>query len=179
MIREIIDPLEMERRKPTSAPIRRPNWGLRRAPAVSGARSYPCCSMEDVAMRTFDFSPFARNAIGFETLFDRLNDRHQNNIAIAGFSSEEITITSEASLLTVAGKKQDKRDVEYLYQGISARSFERRFNLADYIEVEDAAFENGLLHINLVRRVPERMKPRRIEIGNVTKLDTKGTGKAA
>ena len=150
-------------------------------------------------MRTFDFSPFARNAIGFETLFDRLNDRHQDdnegyppydivrkgegqfqiNIAIAGFSSEEITITSEASLLTVAGKKQDKRDVEYLYQGISARSFERRFNLADYIEVENAAFENGLLHINLVRRIPEKMKPRKIVIGNVTQLETKGSGKAA
>ena len=150
-------------------------------------------------MRTIDFSPFARNAIGFETLFDRLNDRHQDtnegyppydivrkgedqfpiNIAIAGFSPDEVTITSEASLLTVAGKKQDKRDIEYLYQGISARSFERRFNLADYIEVEDATFENGLLHINLVRRIPDKMKPRKIAIGNVTQLETKGSGKAA
>ena len=150
-------------------------------------------------MRTIDFSPFARNAIGFETLFDRLNERHQEtnegyppydiirkgedqfqiNIAIAGFSPDEVTITSEASLLTVAGKKQDKRDVEYLYQGISARSFERHFNLADYIEVEDAAFENGLLHINLVRRIPEKLKPRKIAIGNVTQLETKGSGKAA
>jgi molecular chaperone IbpA len=154
--------------------------------------------MEDVAMRTFDFSPFARNAIGFETLFDRLNDRHQDNnegyppydiirkgedqfqinIAIAGFSRDEVTITSEASLLTVAGKKQDKDDVEYLYQGISARSFERRFNLADYIEVEGAAFENGLLHINLVRRIPDKMKPRKIAIGNVAQLEPMG-GKAA
>src|SRR3954463_5836250 len=133
-------------------------------------------------MRTFDFSPFARSAIGFETLFDRLNDRShdtnegyppydivrrgedqfQINIAVAGFSSDEITVTAEANQLTVAGKKQDKGDVEYLYQGISSRSFERRFNLADYIEVENASFENGLLHINLVRRVPERMKPGRL-----------------
>ena len=79
----------------------------------------------------------------------------------------------------MAGKKQDKGDVEYLYQGISARSFERRFNLADYIEVENAAFENGLLHINLVRRIPDKMKPRKIDIGNVTQLETRGSGKAA
>jgi molecular chaperone IbpA len=156
--------------------------------------------MEDVAMRTFDFSPFARNAIGFETLFDRLNDWSQDNnnegyppydiirtgedqfqinIALAGFSRDEITITSEASQLTVAGKKQDKNEVEYLYQGISARSFERRFNLADYVEVENAAFENGLLHIDLVRRIPDKMKPRKIAIGNVTRLDTRGSGQAA
>ncbi len=150
-------------------------------------------------MRTFDFSPFARNAIGFETLFDRLNDRsHENqetyppydivrkgedafqiNLALAGFSSDDISITSEASQLTVTGKKPEKDETEYLYQGISARAFERRFNLADYIEVESASFENGLLHINLIRRVPDRMKPRRIDIGNVSKLETKGTGKAA
>jgi molecular chaperone IbpA len=155
--------------------------------------------MEDVAMRTFDFSPFARNAIGFETLFDRLNDRPQDNnegyppydiirkgedqfqinIAVAGFSRDEIAITAEASLLTVAGKKHNKDDVEYLYQGISARSFERRFNLAEYIEVDDATFENGLLHINLVRRIPDKMKPRKISIGNVAQLETKGSGKAA
>jgi molecular chaperone IbpA len=150
-------------------------------------------------MRTFDFSPFARNAIGFDTLFDRLNDRsHENNevyppydivrkgedafqinLALAGFAPDEISITSEASQLTVTGKKPENENTEYLYQGISSRAFERRFNLADYIEVENASFENGLLHINLVRRVPERMKPRRIDIGNVTKLETKGTGKAA
>ena len=150
-------------------------------------------------MRTFDFSPFARNAIGFETLFDRLNDRSNDNsenyppydivrkgedafeinLALAGFAPEDITVTSEASQLTVFGKKPDNQETEYLYQGIAARAFERRFNLADYIEVENASFENGLLHINLVRRVPDKLKPRRIEIGNVTKLDTKGTGKAA
>lgn len=150
-------------------------------------------------MRTFDFSPFARNAIGFETLFDRLNERSQDNnegyppydivrkgedqfqinIAVAGFSRDEIVITAEASQLTVVGTKSDRDDTEYLYQGIAARSFERRFNLADYIEVESATFENGLLHINLVRRIPEKMKPRKISIGNVTQLEPKGGGKAA
>jgi molecular chaperone IbpA len=148
---------------------------------------------------TFDFTPFARNAIGFEALFDRLNDRSnynnegyppydivrkgedefQINIAVAGFSRDEITITAEASQLTVAGKRQDKDDTEYLYQGISARSFERRFNLADYIEVDGATFENGLLHIHLFRRIPDKMKPRKIAIGNVTQLDAKGSDKAA
>ena len=149
-------------------------------------------------MRTFDFSPFTRNAIGFESLFDRLNDRSyetndtyppydiirkgedefQINLALAGFSPDEITITAEASQLTVAGKKTENGQGEYLYQGISARPFERRFNLADYLEVQDASFDNGLLHLNLVRRVPDHMKPRRIAIGNVTKLG-RGTGKAA
>ena len=151
-------------------------------------------------MRTFDFSPFARNAIGFESLFDRLNDspREANegyppydivrksedefriNIAVAGFSRDEIAITAEASQLTVTGKKPEKDGTDYLYQGIAARSFERRFNLADYIEVESADFENGLLHINLVRRIPEKMKPRKIEIGgNAKPIETKGSGKAA
>ena len=150
-------------------------------------------------MRTFDFTPFTRNAIGFETLFDRLNDRSfdntetyppydivrtgedsfQINLALAGFSPQEITITSEANQVKVSGAKPENDKGEYLYKGISARAFERHFNLADYIEVEDAAFENGLLHINLVRRVPERMKPKRIGIGNVTKIGNAGTGKAA
>jgi molecular chaperone IbpA len=151
-------------------------------------------------MRTFDFTPFARNAIGFENLFERLNDwprdanegyppydivrrgedQFQINIAVAGFSRDEITITAEASQLTVMGKRQEKSDTEYLYQGIAARSFDRRFNLADYIEVDSADFENGLLHINLVRRIPEKLKPRKITIGgNVTQLETKGSGKAA
>ena len=79
-------------------------------------------------------------------------DAFQINLALAGFAPEDITITSEASQLTVSGKKPDNQETEYLYQGISARAFERRFNLADYIEVENASFENGLLHINLVRR---------------------------
>lgn len=149
-------------------------------------------------MRTFDFSPFARSAIGFETLFDRLNDRSFEtnegyppydivrkgddhfdiNVALAGFSADEISITAEPGLLTVSGRKQDRGGADYLYQGISARSFERRFSLADYIEVEGASFENGLLHIRLERRIPDAIKPRKIQIGNVTRLENKG-GKAA
>jgi molecular chaperone IbpA len=114
-------------------------------------------------MRTFDFSPFARNAIGFDTLFDRLNDRsHDNNesyppydivrkgedtfqinLALAGFAPDDIAITTEASQLTVAGRKPENQKTEFLYQGISAGAFERRFNLADYIEVENARSSTG------------------------------------
>jgi molecular chaperone IbpA len=150
-------------------------------------------------MRTFDFSPFARNSIGFEGLFDQLNDwsgrsnegyppydilrngpdSFQISIAVAGFAPDEISITAEANQLTVTGKKTDKDKTEYLYQGIAARSFERLFSLADYIEVEGADFEHGVLNIHLVRRVPEKLKPRKIAIGNITKLETKGGGKAA
>jgi molecular chaperone IbpA len=123
-----------------------------RTPAVSGASSYPCLLKEDMAMRTFDFSPFVRNAIGFEPLFDRLNKWPQDNNE--GYPPYDIVRRSEdgfqinialakANLLTVVGKKEEKEEVEYLYRGISARAFERRFNLAEYIEVESAAFENG------------------------------------
>jgi molecular chaperone IbpA len=150
-------------------------------------------------MRTFDFSPFARNAIGFEALFDRLNDRSpdenegyppydivrgsddqfQINIALAGFSRDEISITAESSQLTVSGQKPDREDTEYLYRGISARSFERRFNLADYIEVESASYDNGMLCINLVRRIPDKMKPRKIPIGNIASFEAKGRSRPA
>ena len=105
----------------------------------------------------------------------------QINLALAGFLPEDINITSEENELTVAGKKSENNSTEYLYQGISARAFERRFNLADYIEVRGAAFENGLLQITLERRVPDKMKRRRIEIGNVTQHSDrqKGTEKVA
>ena len=135
-------------------------------------------------MRTFDFTPFARSAIGFDHLFDLLNkqsgetsdsfppydivrtgdDTFRISLAVAGFSPCDITVTAQQNLLTVAGRKTETQPGQYMYQGISARAFERRFNLADYVEVEDASFENGLLQLNLVRRVPETMKPRRIEI---------------
>ena len=141
-------------------------------------------------MRGYDFSPFARSAIGFEHLFDMLNDRESVNndsyppydivrtgedsfridLALAGFSPGDINITTEENQLTVAGKKSENNSTDYVYQGISARAFERRFNLADYIEVSGANFENGLLQISLERRVPDKMKRRRIEIGNVTQL---------
>ena len=83
---------------------------------------------------------------------------------MAGFTPEEVSITAEQNVLTVEGGKAEKTERQYLYQGISARPFRRVFNLADYVEVKGASFEGGLLKIDLVREVPETMKPRRIAI---------------
>ena len=142
-------------------------------------------------MRTYDFTPFSRSTIGFERLFDRLNnmqwadnndsyppydivrtgeDSFRISLALAGFSLEDLSITSQQNLLTVTGRRPEPTDQDYIYQGISARAFERRFELADYIEVASAAFANGLLQIDLVRRVPDAVKPRRIDINNVATL---------
>jgi molecular chaperone IbpA len=134
-------------------------------------------------MRTYDLSPFWRSSVGFDRLFDLVNDtvndsdtyplydieragedQYQISLALAGFSPEEITITAEQSTLTVEGRKADKGVHDYLYQGISMRPFRRVFNLAEYVQVKDATFENGMLKITLVREVPEAMKPRRIAI---------------
>ena len=135
-------------------------------------------------MRTFDFSPFTRSAIGFDHLFELLNNQNSEsadnyppydivrtgedtfriNLAVAGFAPSDINVTAQQNLLIVSGRKTDSEQAQYLYQGISARAFERRFNLADHVEVENAAFENDLLQLNLARKVPEAMKPRRIEI---------------
>lgn len=134
-------------------------------------------------MRTYDLSPLWRSSVGFDRLFDLVNDtmndshnyplydiertgedQYQISLALAGFSPEEITITAEQSTLTVEGRKANKGDHDYLYQGISMRPFRRVFSLADYVQVKDAAFENGMLKIALVREVPEAMKPRRIAI---------------
>ena len=135
-------------------------------------------------MRTYDFAPLSRSTIGFDRVFDLLDesqhrtedsyppfnierlgeDRYRIALALAGFSPGEITITAEQNVLTVEGRKSDKDQHEYLYHGISARSFKRQFNLADYVQVKTATFDNGLLRVELVREIPEAMKPRRIAI---------------
>lgn len=137
-------------------------------------------------MRTYDLNPLWRSTIGFDRLFDlvdetqhrtadnyppydierRGEDRYQISLALAGFSPDEIAVTAEQNVLTVEGRKGDKDQHEYLYHGISARPFKRRFNLADYVQVKAAAFDNGLLRVELVREIPEVMKPRRIAISN-------------
>ena len=146
-------------------------------------------------MRTYDFAPLWRSTIGFDRLFDLLDetqratednyppynigrlgeDRYQISLAVAGFKPDELSITAEQNVLTVEGRKTDKEQHEYLYQGISARPFKRQFNLADYVQVTNAAFDNGLLRIELVREIPEAMKPRRIAIGSgaVEKIEQK------
>ncbi len=139
-------------------------------------------------MRTFDVSPLYRSTVGFDRLFKLLDgmatadtpgssyppyniertgeNAYRISMAVAGFSDEEISIESRENALTVKGDKSenddDKSDV--LYRGIAGRSFERRFQLADYVNVVGAKMENGLLHIDLVRELPEAMKPRKIEI---------------
>ena len=136
-------------------------------------------------MRTFDPTPLWRSTVGFDRLFNLLDesarwtgednyppyniertgaDNYRISLALAGFSPEDIAITAEQNVLTVEGRKTEKDDHQYLYQGIPARPFRRVFNLADYVQVKGASFEGGLLKIELLREVPEAMKPRRIAI---------------
>jgi molecular chaperone IbpA len=144
--------------------------------------------MEDLAMRNYDFSPLWRSTIGFDRLFDlaeaaqragednyppynieRLaEDRYQVSLAVAGFSPDEISITAEQNVVTIEGNKAEKAERQFLYRGISTRSFKRQYSLADHVEVKGAAFDNGLLKIELVRQIPEAMKPRRIAINGAT-----------
>jgi len=142
--------------------------------------------MEDMAMTTYDLTPLWRSTVGFDRLLNLIDDsmhwtgednyppydiertdedHYRISLALAGFSPHDITITSEQNVLAVEGRKTMKGDHQYLYQGILARPFRRVFNLADYVEVKGASFEGGLLKIELVREVPEAIKPRRIAIG--------------
>ena len=135
-------------------------------------------------MRSIDFSPLYRSAIGFDRLatliesaasngnagyppynIEQLGDSdYRISMAVAGFTQEELELSFQENLLTVKGSKQADTERNYLYQGIAERGFERRFQLADYVRVKGANLKNGLLHIDLVREVPEAMKPRKIEI---------------
>jgi molecular chaperone IbpA len=138
-------------------------------------------------MTTFDFSPLYRTSVGFDRLASMMSsatrqdqgnsyppyniritseDHYRITMAVAGFSEEEIDITSENSRLLITGNRADEPEEqgEYLHRGIATRSFERRFNLADHVRVVGASLENGLLHIDLEREIPEEMKPRTIKI---------------
>lgn len=138
-------------------------------------------------MRHIDYSPFYRSSVGFDRLFSLLDnittdtsanayppyniertgdDAYRITMAVAGFAESDLDIETKDTVLTVkGGKSDDKREnVEILHQGIAARAFERRFQLADHVEVVNANLEHGLLHIDLVRKVPEAMKPRKIAI---------------
>ena len=138
-------------------------------------------------MRTnFDLSPFRRSTVGFDRLFDLLEngaslngaenyppfdlerdgeDQYRITLAVAGFKPDEIDVTAQQNLLIVSGRKRDDDGGNYVHRGIAARSFERRFGLADYVQVRNAQLRDGLLSIELVREIPEAMKPRRIPIG--------------
>jgi len=138
-------------------------------------------------MRQFDLTPFRRSTVGFDRLFDMLEanarqasadnyppfnlerldtDRYRITIAVAGFGRDDIEITAQQNLLQVRGRKDDKdaASASFLHLGIANRSFERRFELADFVRVEDARLNDGLLVVDLVREVPEAMKPKTIAI---------------
>jgi len=144
-----------------------------------------------------DYSPFFRSTVGFDRLFDMLesadtaqgyppynierNDenRYRVTLAVAGFGEKDLGIEVRDGVLTVTGKRDEPQKSSYLHQGIAGRAFERRFQLAEHVEVKGAGLENGLLHIDLERIVPEEKKPRRIPInGTVADLRTI-EGKAA
>lgn len=137
-------------------------------------------------MNAIDFAPLFRSAIGFDRLARQVDtalaatasggyppyniektgdDSYRLSMAVAGFSEADLEITTQENVLVVTGRHQEQADDgRFLYRGISGRPFERRFVLADHIEVEGAELVNGLLHVALRRRVPEALKPRRIEI---------------
>jgi molecular chaperone IbpA len=151
-------------------------------------------------MRTFDLAPLYRSTVGFDRLFSMLDNvagfdggtpgyppyniertgenAYRISVAVAGFSEPELSIEVKEDTLTIRGEKRVKTEddkSEVLHQGIAARAFERVFQLAEHVEVKGASLENGLLHVDLVREVPEAKKPRQIAIGNgkVKVLDAK------
>jgi molecular chaperone IbpA len=139
-------------------------------------------------MRTFDLTPFYRSTVGFDRLFSLLDqggseqtptyppyniertgeNAYRITVAVAGFGENELNIQVKENTLTIRGEKQSKdaeSSANVLYQGIAGRAFERVFQLADFVQVKGAALENGLLHVDLVREIPEAKKPRQIPIG--------------
>lgn len=143
-------------------------------------------------MRHYDLSPLYRSTVGFDRLFSMLDQmapadgvsayppyniertgelNYRITVAVAGFSEQELSIESRENTLTIRGSKEQKAETEtqpgpeILYQGIAARAFERRFQLADHVQVTGASLENGLLSVDLIREIPEAKKPRQIPIG--------------
>ncbi|XAZ26166.1 Hsp20 family protein (plasmid) [Sinorhizobium sp. B11] len=134
---------------------------------------------------SYDYAPLFRSTVGFDRVFNLLenaqrarsisdwppydivktgDDSYRISIAVAGFAEGELDITFQSNLLTVTGKKQETANDDYLHRGIVGRPFEHRFELADHVRVNSADLQNGLLSIDLVREIPEALKPRRIDI---------------
>ncbi|MEO8813052.1 MAG: Hsp20 family protein [Caulobacteraceae bacterium] len=151
-------------------------------------------------MRTIDFSPLYRSVVGFDRLADLLDaannettngyppyniertgeNAYRIEIAVAGFKSEDLAIEVKENLLTVAGRKQAGDETKrYLHRGLAERNFERRFQLADYVVVTEAALADGLLTLSLQRELPEALKPRKIEIGKARSAELIEGDKAA
>ncbi|GAB4520432.1 MAG: Hsp20 family protein [Roseibium sp.] len=135
-------------------------------------------------MRHLDFSPLYRSTVGFDRLFSMLDsagndapsyppyniertgeNSYRITMAVAGFTEAELTVEAKEHVLTIKGEKaEEEENREILYRGIASRTFERRFQVAEHVRVDGASLENGLLHVDLVREIPEAMKPRKIEI---------------
>lgn len=153
-------------------------------------------------MRTFDLAPFYRSTIGFDRLFSLLDQASDNSpgyppyniertgenayrisVAVSGFSEPELSIVAKENTLTIKGEKSANENTEgqseVLYRGIAARAFERVFQLADHVQVKNASLENGLLHVDLVREIPEAKKPRSIPINGAGKAIEGQAAKAA
>jgi len=152
-------------------------------------------------MNTIDLTPLYRSSIGFDRFGSLLDsalrsepsvsyppynievigeNEYAITLALAGFDDSDIDIQTEKGVLTVKGKKESKQeDVKFLHQGIANRSFERKFNLADYVEVKNASLDKGLLTISLVKEIPEAMKPKKIEISSSSVSDNLLEEKAA
>jgi molecular chaperone IbpA len=153
-------------------------------------------------MRTFDLAPLYRSTVGFDRLFSLIDrsagaeaptyppyniertgeNSYRVTVAVAGFTQNDLSIEVRENALTIRGEKTGKPEQagEVLHQGIASRAFERRFQLADHVEVKGAVLENGLLHVDLTREIPEAMKPRRIAIGTSSaKVIDAQTAKAA
>lgn len=153
---------------------------------------------EDIDMNRFDFTPYRRSTVGFDRLFDLLennaraqqsenyppfniertgDDEYRITLAVAGFKEDEIEITAQQNLLLVVGNKNsdDHQNKQFLHMGIANRNFERRFELADFVRVENASLADGLLVIDLLREIPDAMKPQTIAINksNITKIADK------
>ena len=151
-------------------------------------------------MHAIDFAPLYRSTVGFDRLFSMLDNVGQSesvpsyppyniertgenayriSMAVAGFSEDDLSLESRENFLTIKGEKsqdaEEKKSKQVLFRGIASRGFERRFQLAEHVEVKSAGLENGLLHIDLVREIPEAMKPRKIEIakGKVKQIEGK------
>jgi molecular chaperone IbpA len=167
-------------------------------------RSALVAHKEDMNMRSaFDFAPFRRSTVGFDRLFDMLENsslgQAQENyppfdliklgdnvyrieLAVAGFKPDELDITAQQNVLIVTGRKKDESEEKgnnYVYRGIATRSFERRFALADHIQVRGADMKDGLLSIELVREIPEAMKPKKINIGESQREDRSAIGSSS
>ena len=152
-------------------------------------------------MRTYDLTPFYRSTVGFDRLFNLLDQTtaetasgyppynierlgendYRISVAVSGFAPNELSIVAKENTLTIKGDKvaNENSKAEVLYRGIAARAFERAFQLADFVQVKDASLENGLLHVDLVREIPEAKKPRMIPISTSAQAPQVEVQKAA